>query len=115
MTTDVGNTVEIVDWSGGGVIMPTIKDHRGFSYADIEPSARLLEELYNDPDRRRRLGRSGHNAWKERFTWEKVAERYEELYLSLVDGTFASDSGKEKVEASRIHPGATFYRENDIA
>jgi glycosyltransferase involved in cell wall biosynthesis len=69
MTTDVGNSVEIIDWSGGGVVMPTSHDHRGFGNALIEPSARLLEDLYSDPDRRRRLGREGRKAWRERFTW----------------------------------------------
>ena len=32
------------------------------------------------------MGESAHKAWKENFQWEKIANRYEELYMALLRG-----------------------------
>jgi L-malate glycosyltransferase len=96
LTTDVGNASEIIDWTGGGALLPTIKDERGYSHAIIRGSAKLLEELYLDVDRRSRMARNGQEAWRSKFTWEEIAKRYEELYLALVDGTFEQETMDER-------------------
>lgn len=84
LTTDVGNAGEIAAWTGGGVVLPTSKDEEGYSRADLPGAARMLEELCLDRARRERLGAAGHGAWLERFTWGKIAQTYQELYLRLV-------------------------------
>ncbi|WP_027714733.1 glycosyltransferase family 4 protein [Desulfuromonas sp. TF] len=86
LTTDVGNAAEIIEWSQGGVLLPTRPDEDGFRRADISGSALQLESLWYDPARRQRLGESGFAAWRERFTWERIALRYEELYRALLQG-----------------------------
>lgn len=84
LTTDVGNAAEIIKWSGGaGLLLPTERDESGYSHAVIGPAAALLEELYRDARRRREMGQAGFAAWRERFTWEKIAQDYEEAYLSI--------------------------------
>ena len=70
VSVDVGNAREIAEWSGGGVIVPR----------DPQAVARAVDELLADPDRRRAMGESGRAAWRERFTWEAVAQQYEAVY-----------------------------------
>ena len=84
LTTDVGNSKEIIKWSNGGLLLPTKKDGRGYSHALINESANLLKELYNDKIQREKLAINGFNAWKENFSWEKIARDYEEQYKKLL-------------------------------
>ena len=46
----------------------------GLTYApgDIDALIRILEELYDNPDRRKHLGTNAHRLFNERFTAEKV-------------------------------------------
>ncbi len=83
LTTDVGNSKEIINWSGGGALLPTTKDGSGISRADIEGSVSLLENWYAKP-KKASLGVSGHKAWQSKFTWEKIAQDYEKLYQGVL-------------------------------
>ena len=83
LATEVGNSREIADWTGGGLIIPTTrKGLRGA--ANIEAGSRQLEDLLHDDKLRERMGASARQAWKERFTWEKITRQYEELYQTLL-------------------------------
>lgn len=64
LSTDVGNASEIIEWSGGGKLLPTHIDSEGISHADIEGSARLLEEWFIDPAKNT-FGKKGYEAWKK--------------------------------------------------
>ena len=55
-----------------------------FSRAIIPESVSMLEQLYSNPTRRKEMAETGFTAWQERFTWEKIAGNYEELYNSLM-------------------------------
>ncbi len=79
-----GNAAEIADWSGGGIIAPTIQKDQGFVDGDPVVFARLVDELFSDPFRRQSLTEAGHKAWLERFTWEKIVLEYEALYERLI-------------------------------
>jgi L-malate glycosyltransferase len=83
LTTDVGNSKEIISWSGAGVLLPTVFDEKGFSHAVIPESVKLLEELFNDPVESKKLSDAGFSAWKNNFTWEVIAKKYEQLYTDL--------------------------------
>lgn len=85
LTTDVGNAREILSWSKGGVLLPTDRSEDGRSHAQVDGSAKVLEELVADPDLRKKLAEAGYAAWKARFTWEAIAAQYEALYLGLID------------------------------
>ncbi len=84
VTLACGNSAEIVRWSGGGIVAPTIQKREG--YVDGEPTelARAIESLLKNPPELARLADAGHNTWLERFTWEKIVLEYEALYHSLV-------------------------------
>lgn len=86
LTTDVGNAKEIIEWTGGGLLLPTTLRENGESMADVNGTVRMLEELYSNPLKLRGLAEAGRRAWQDRFTWEAIARRYEELYTRLIHG-----------------------------
>lgn len=83
LTTDVGNAAELIQWSRSGVMLPTKKKKDGNSVAEISGSAAILSRLCNDAPARAEMAGLGYAAWKERFTWEKIAADYEKLYREL--------------------------------
>lgn len=114
LSTDVGNAAEIAAWTSAGAILPTDKGPEeeraenpiveavrrvasavmprsrpvppGHARARTDESAMMLEKLYADSDARGRMAEAGHEAWTKRFTWEKIARRYEALYAALASG-----------------------------
>jgi glycosyltransferase involved in cell wall biosynthesis len=83
VSVDVGNAAEIAEWSGAGVIVPSRRREDGLVEADPQAVARAVDSLLADPERRAEMGASGRRAWRERFTWDAVAGKYEELYGRL--------------------------------
>lgn len=112
LVTDVGNSSEIIDWSGGaGVLLPLdspaflpcygtlasrlieklriklgLVDYIDTVRADIRGSLALIERLYRDAAGREKMSQAGFLAWQKRFTWEKIAGEYDALYRNLVEG-----------------------------
>lgn len=84
LTTDVGNAAEIIKWSQAGILLPTFIDEKGYSHANIKQSVKILENMYHNPNQRALMQEAGFHAWQERFTWEKIAQAYEELYTHLL-------------------------------
>jgi glycosyltransferase involved in cell wall biosynthesis len=84
ISTDVGNSREIAEWTAGGIITKTEKDQDGFSHAVIDDAVKNLESLLAEPQRRRQMSEQAFLNWKEKFSWEKIAQRYERMYLSLL-------------------------------
>lgn len=83
VSSEVGNTAEIAQWGGNGFIMPTEKDEIGWGKIKIKESAKLLEEVCSNKNKLKKMGENGYTAWKNKFTWKRIAEQYEKLYLSL--------------------------------
>ncbi len=84
LSTDVGNAKEIIRWSNAGMLLPTLKNKNGYSFADINKSAPLLETIYNNSKKRKIMAKNGYNAWKKRFTWDKIAKQYEQVYQNII-------------------------------
>ncbi len=84
LVTDVGNSKEIIEWTNGGELLPTLKFANGFVRAEVKKSIEVLENIYQDTDKRKFLSDSGYTSWKNSFTWEKIAKQYENLYLKLI-------------------------------
>lgn len=87
ITSDVGNAKEIIEWSSAGVLMPTRKNTHsyGTSHVDIKSSVKLFEQLYTDTDARKKLADNGFKVWQERFSWEVITKKYENLYFKIVN------------------------------
>ncbi len=88
LVTDVGNSAEIIRWTGGGRLLPGVRknDREGSVVADVAKGAELLTEVWKDQESRAEMGAKAKKAWQEHFQWEKIADRYEELYQALTRG-----------------------------
>ena len=85
LVTDVGNSVEIVEWTNAGLILPTKKCGTNYSKARVKQSAKMLENIYLNDLLREELGNNGYKSWCERYSWSKIADKYEEMYLKIVN------------------------------
>ncbi len=83
LSTDVGNAAEIARWTGCGEIMAT-RTTDGWATAKPDAAAEQLRRLVADGGRRGELAAAGQRAWRERFTWDRIAARYEALYAGLL-------------------------------
>ena len=86
VTVACGNAQEIVNWSQGGIVIPTKQHSDGSVEANPIDMAHAIEDLVKNPKERYRLGEAGYRCWRDEFTWEKIAIRYERLYQMLVNG-----------------------------
>ena len=84
LCTDVGNASEIIEWSGGGKLLPTIKNKDGNSAAIIDESIKILEELYLNEEEGRNMAEKAFKIWRKKYTWERISEDYENLYCDLL-------------------------------
>jgi glycosyltransferase involved in cell wall biosynthesis len=84
VASPAGNAAEIARWTGGGVIVEADVNADGTVAANVGSAAAHLTRLAADPKRRAELGGSARAVWSERFTWERIAEQYLELYARLV-------------------------------
>jgi glycosyltransferase involved in cell wall biosynthesis len=84
LSSDVGNVKEIIEWSNAGQLLPTTKDEIGWAKIKIEESAKELEKLIADTPKLKKMAEAGYSSWVEKFSWEKISKKYEELYLKLV-------------------------------
>ncbi len=84
LVTDVGNSKEIIKWTGGGKLLPTFKDENGQSHAKIAESTDLLIKFYNNKKLRQDMAAAGYKAWKSKYSWEKITEKYEYLYKKIL-------------------------------
>ncbi len=79
LSAQVGNAHEIAEWTGAGMIGPSLIDHKGYTRIDSKPFAELWVHLSNDGTTRGELGRNGKRNWAARFTWQHIAQQYENV------------------------------------
>jgi len=82
VTVPAGNAAEIVEWTGGGVVVdaPRVNGLVRGRAADLAP---VVDELLADRERLAVMGARARAAWRERYTWDAVTDRYEALYQRL--------------------------------
>ena len=85
LTTNVGNSAEIIKWTNAGLLLPTIGMDNGYVKAEVNESAKILEELIKNNELLERLASNGFRCWQESFTWEIISNKYEQLYLNLIN------------------------------
>jgi glycosyltransferase involved in cell wall biosynthesis len=84
LSSDAGNSKEISEWTRGGEIIPTTRDKNGFSHVSIKAGIRMLNELFRDQGKRKKMAETAFEIWKRKYSWEVIAKEYENLYLSLL-------------------------------
>lgn len=85
VSTACGNAQEIAEWTGGGITIPTQRRPDGFVTARAVDMQVAIESLIRDPQRRATLAETGHQAWRERFTWDVITDQYEAMYKRAVE------------------------------
>lgn len=107
--TDVGGThpalVEAMGY-GNCVLVNDTPENRevagetGRYFRAEEPAtlAALLERVRASPDEARELGRAAARRAAERYSWERVAERYRELFLRLAGGRESRSAGRKETD-----------------
>lgn len=84
LSTEVGNSREICQWTKGGEIMPTIVDDKGFSHVIIEEGVKMLNELFANKSKRDKMANESFEIWKQKYSWEVITKQYETLYHNLI-------------------------------
>jgi len=79
LTVPVGNSAEIIKWTGGGVLCPASVDEAGFTRVDPAVLAKSIETMIRDAPLRRRLGQAGRTSFREKFCWRLIAKSYEKI------------------------------------
>jgi glycosyltransferase involved in cell wall biosynthesis len=84
LTSDVGNSKEIISWTGGGELMKTIKDSNSNSHVQISDASTQLLDLYNNGAKRDVLSENAYNSHLRTYNWASITDKYEELYARLL-------------------------------
>lgn len=84
LTVPVGNSHEIIEWTGGGEICPAAIDNHGYTRVNPSDLARHIEYLAKDEVRRIEMGKRGKAAALKRYNWTHLANEYESLFVRLV-------------------------------
>ena len=83
LSVPVGNAQEIADQTGGGVICPADRDERGYTKVKPKVLAHHIAGLARDPLRLQDLGSMGRKNWQDKFTWERITDRYETIFKTV--------------------------------
>ena len=85
LSVDVGNVVEIVEWSGGGIVCPSLTNSNGYTSVEINILAQQMESLLKNEQKLYQLGKNGRIAWKEKFNWDLISSKYEAVFMNLLN------------------------------
>jgi len=83
LTVSAGNSAEIAEWTGAGVVCPSSVDPKGYTYVNDKVLADAMSGLMMQPALLERLGQTGQRAWVEKFTWGKITLQYEQLFRRI--------------------------------
>jgi glycosyltransferase involved in cell wall biosynthesis len=82
VTVPVGNSAEIAQWTGAGVVVDAPR-RGGLVRGRAADMAPVVADLLRDGSRRRELGQRARAAWAADYSWSRVVDRYEALYREL--------------------------------
>ena len=82
ITVDVGNSLEIVKWTKGGVICPSRFSDNGNTLVNPTELASHLDKLISKKSLLQSLGREGRRSWEENFNWDCIAKQYEQIFIN---------------------------------
>jgi glycosyltransferase involved in cell wall biosynthesis len=85
LSVPVGNAEEIARWTGAGEICPAPRDALGYTRVEPATLARHIESLAARAQDRKAYAEAGRRNWREQFTWQRIAARYEEVFVRLLE------------------------------
>lgn len=80
LATPVGNSAEIIDWSGGGLLVPATKSPQGRTQAKLDEFSQMISKVSKDSELLLQLSTQGRESWKINFTWKIIAENIAKLF-----------------------------------
>lgn len=80
LASRAGNSEEIADWTKAGLIVQSRSDRYGYASSDTGDAAKYIKKLLDDPKLCERMGKSGRTAWFRKYTWKKIADKYQKIY-----------------------------------
>lgn len=101
LSVPVGNAEEIARWTGAGEICPAPRDALGYTRVEPGTLARRIESLAMRPDERKAYAEAGRRNWREQFTWQRIAARYEEVFVRLLEEKKAHAATDARAVAGR--------------
>ena len=84
LSGSVGNAAEIAQWTGGGIVIDAPQDSRGYTHVDPNILAKEIANLAAHPAELARLRARGRSSWEQRFTWDRIAALYENVFESCI-------------------------------
>jgi glycosyltransferase involved in cell wall biosynthesis len=84
LATAAGNSAEIAEWTGGGIIVKSHPADNGRVRADLKDVLLKLTQLAYSSAKRRQLGSRGKAAWQQKYTWNRLTEEYLTLYEDVL-------------------------------
>lgn len=85
LATTAGNSNEIAEWTGSGVIVKSTPSHNSRVVADQKDTLLKLTKLAYNKDLRQKLGVKGKKSWQKKYTWKRLAQEYLSLYENVID------------------------------
>lgn len=85
ITGPVGNSKEIIEWTGGGILCAAQTDELGNVHINIEDMVNHIEAYLHNPDKLRHLGQLGRSAWEHRFNWDTLVNEYLEIFQKILN------------------------------
>lgn len=85
LTVPVGNTREIVNWTGGGEICEAPIDEKGCTRVDPQKLAENIEALVKNKSKLKNFSESGFKMSQEKFNWDFISKKYEKVFIGLVE------------------------------
>lgn len=88
ISSAAGNSTEIAEWTGAGIVTKTIPHHGRIGSddvsVDIQETVNLLKRLWLNPLRRHKMGKWGRKNWRKKYTWDHITEQYLQLYEEVL-------------------------------
>lgn len=85
VSSTAGNSVEIAQWTSGGLTVKSYDRPNGRVVVDRKHALWQVTKLALNRRLRKRIGRLGHAAWARNFTWDKITKDYLKLYQHLIE------------------------------
>jgi len=84
LATSAGNSAEIAEWTGGGIIVKSYDAGNGRVRADLKDTLWQLAKLAHNRKLRQRLGLHGREVWQKKYTWDRLTDEYLTLYKDVI-------------------------------
>ena len=84
LSVPVGNSREIAEWTGGGVLCDAPVDEKGYTRPEPAVLAQAIERLLSNPEQMNKMSLKAKESSQIRYNWASLTTEYEQLFMKLV-------------------------------